>query len=59
MNFKVLTKMFKLRKKMFSVPSADFGNAARDPQGVIPLQAGDVGAPLTIESEYLHSARGT
>lgn len=52
MNFKVLTKMFKLRKKdrKFPAPSVHFGDVARGPQGVTPIEARDVGASLMMES---------
>lgn len=49
MNFKILTKMFKLRKKMFFAPSVPFGDAARGPQGMTPIETGDVDAPLMTE----------
>lgn len=42
--------MFKLRKNLSSAPAVHFGDAARGPQGVTPIEAGDVCAPSMTES---------
>lgn len=42
--------MFKLRKSLSSAPSVRFGDAVRGPQGVTPIEAGDVCAPSMTES---------
>lgn len=41
--------MFKLRKNLSSAP-VQFGDAERGPQGVTPIEAGDVCAPSMTES---------